>query len=355
MRNSFYPGPSQLYPKVKDYLLEAYDSGVLSMNHRSDVFMDLTREVVRLLKLKLKIPENFTVFFTSSATECWEIIAQSLLDKESLHIYNGAFGEKWFRNTQKLNKEKHYVHDIPFSVYSTLKLDLFDLSTKLACFTQNETSNGTQIHPAFFKQFKEKFPNTLVAVDATSSMAGIDIGFENIDVAFASVQKCFGLPAGLALMVCSPMAINQALELNEINHYNSMAFMVDMMKNYQTTYTPNVLGIYLLHQVLKDIPTIDQTEKIIKNRANTFYSFFQNLISIHPLSQNQDTFSDTVICLEAEPVIIQKLKSLTQSENIILGNGYGQWKENTLRIANFPAIDQQASDLLLDVFRKNIQ
>jgi phosphoserine aminotransferase len=33
-----------------------------------------------------------------------------------------------------------------------------------------------------------------------------------------------------------------------------------------------------------------------------------------------------------------ELKERALSQKMILGNGYGAWKENTVRIANFPAM-----------------
>ena len=90
---SFYPGPSKVYEKVPKYVMDAYQKGILSINHRSPEFEALFQKTTQLLKKKLQIPEEFNIYFTSSATECWEIIAQSFTQKHSFHLYNGAFGE----------------------------------------------------------------------------------------------------------------------------------------------------------------------------------------------------------------------------------------------------------------------
>jgi len=99
---SFYPGPSQIYLQVKDFMLEAADSGILSANHRSPEFVDLSKECQQLIRKKLDIPSNYSIFYTSSATECWEIISESFIDASSLHIFNGAFGEKWYQYRKKI-------------------------------------------------------------------------------------------------------------------------------------------------------------------------------------------------------------------------------------------------------------
>ncbi|MBC8110499.1 MAG: aminotransferase class V-fold PLP-dependent enzyme, partial [Verrucomicrobia bacterium] len=99
---TFYPGPAKVYPQVADYLQDAYQSGILSSNHRSEAFMKICQTTLALLHEKLSIPADYAIIFVSSATECWEIIAQSFTEKNSLHAYNGAFGEKWFDYAQKI-------------------------------------------------------------------------------------------------------------------------------------------------------------------------------------------------------------------------------------------------------------
>jgi phosphoserine aminotransferase len=106
---SFYPGPSKVYPEVEIYLQDAMKEGILSQNHRSQSFIDMLKECIRLFKQKQNIPNDYQVFFTSSATECWEIISQSLVKETSHHVYNGAFGEKWFDYSSKISKKTSFT------------------------------------------------------------------------------------------------------------------------------------------------------------------------------------------------------------------------------------------------------
>ena len=96
------PGPSAVYPAVRQYLTDAFDEGWLSAGHRSEKVIGLVRQTVADLKTKLNVPQDYTVLFTGSATECWEILAQSLTPRRSFHLYNGDFGEKWFKYAQAL-------------------------------------------------------------------------------------------------------------------------------------------------------------------------------------------------------------------------------------------------------------
>lgn len=333
---SFYPGPSRIHDALPRYVKDAARDGIMSINHRSEVFVALSQKTTSLLKQRLNIPKDYTVYFTSSATECWEIIAQSLLLHESYHFYNGAFGKKWFEYTSKINKN---AVGLPFDRETEINPDIkFSGKQNIICITQNETSNGTQVSNAILKKIRAKNPGHLIAIDATSSMAGIALDFNVADVWFASIQKCFGLPAGMGIMICSPKAIKQAKILAERNHYNSLLFMHDMMINWQTSYTPNVLFIYLLMRVLENSESIASVNKETVRRYKLWEEFLKNQPNLKPLVRNKKVRSHTVIPIEGTPEFIKAIKTKASKHGFLLGEGYGDLKSTTFRIANFPAL-----------------
>lgn len=335
MKYNFYPGPSKIYPQVAGYFQEAMDSGILERNHRSNAFQDLFSSTKTLLKSKLNIPLNFEIVVVSSATECWEIIAQSFTKNKSYHFFNGAFGEKWYDYTQKIH---HEVEALSFGLNENPPMLPQDITPELLAFTHNETSNGTAISDSFQKQVRAKFPESLIAYDATSSMAGYEFDWESGDIWYASVQKCFGLPAGMALMVVSPRAVAKAKEINESNHYNSFNFILKNALNSQTHHTPNIANIYLLNRLMQNIENISAVYKNIKTRKEQFYNEIKKFEKLKPIEDSVELQSDTVFCLKGKKDVIHKLKEEAKKEGFILGNGYGEWKETTIRIANFPAI-----------------
>lgn len=345
---SFYPGPSQLYPGVERFMNEAFQGGILSQNHRSPAFVEMNKQTLTLLKEKLLIPEDYKVFYASSATECWEIIAQSLISKKSLHIYNGAFGEKWHDYTRNLGFE---ADNVQFERNEAPELIKADNDVDLVCLTHNETSNGTRLPEGYIKQVADINNSALVAVDATSSMAGEYLDFSQADVWFASVQKCFGLPAGLAVLICSPKAINKAYQLNVRRHYNGLVFMDEMLAKWQTTYTPNVLGIFLLGKVMEEVRGIQQVSENIVQRRQSLEEAFNNLKQISLFVQKPELRSNTVICLHAGKSLITAVKRNALKSNLLLGNGYGRLSESTFRIANFPAIDDQGYLKLIEFLK----
>ncbi len=334
---TFYPGPSKVYPAVADYAAQAIREGIVSLNHRSTAFMAIVEETTRLLREKLDIPAEYHIALVGSATECWEIVAQSLTGTCSLHPTHGSFGEKW----------RDYAY----------RIKAVDTEPDVLCVVQNETSNGTQIPMSKLAQYRESLGG-LIAVDAVSSMAGVVLDWSLADVWFASVQKCFGLPAGLAVLVYSPNARFRAELVDDRSRYNSLLFLHENFQKNQTPYTPNGLGIYLLMRTLQDVPPIAEVDVITKGRAAAWYDFLDNQWSnsnFRPLIRDtpggqlglpQAVRSDTVIAVEGTPDAIRNIKAKARLAGITLGNGYGFWKETTFRIANFPAItDEEITQL----------
>lgn len=319
---TFYPGPSKVYPQVADYAAQAVREGIVSLNHRSAGFMAIVVETIRLLHEKLAIPADYHIAFVSSATECWEIVAQSLTVTTSLHPTTGAFGEKW----------RDYAHRIkPYNAGD-------DADT--LCIVQNETSNGTQVSMAQLADWRRDFRG-LIAVDAVSSLGGIAFDWSLADVWFCSSQKCLGLPAGLGLLIYGPDALNRAEQMGENNHYNSLLFIHENIQKFQTHYTPNGLGIYLLMRVMQQVPPIAEVDAITRRRATDWYAFFETELVASPwtlLITNRAQRSDTIIAVGGSKADIKAVKAAATEAGITLGNGYGTWKNATFRIANFPAI-----------------
>jgi phosphoserine aminotransferase len=347
--SSFYPGPSKIYPEVANYLQDAIKEGILSQNHRSLAFMAMLKNCIQLFKEKQNIPDDYCVYFTSSATECWEIVSQSLVKNHSHHVFNGAFGEKWFDYAVRLNSDTSKT-----KFYFQEKFDseiLSQISADVICFTQNETSNATQMSTDFLAKIQT---DSLIAIDVTSSLGGIELDWKSGDIWMASVQKCLGLPAGLGVMICSPRALKQAKEIGEKSHYNSLLFIHENFQKYQTHYTPNVLGIYLLMRVMQQVPDIQTISTKTKARSKDFYDFIEaerrpKKTSLKLLIHNSEVRSETVIAVKGNVEEITALKQKAKENNITLGNGYGEWKDTTFRIANFPAIEDWEFDKLKSI------
>ena len=122
----------------------------------------------------------------------------------------------------------------------------------------------------------------------------------------------------------------------------------------------------MLMRVLQQVPPIAMVDKITKKRANDWYSFFAESSSgfdrapgssakagaaVNLLINDPAIRSDTVIAVEGSENSIKDIKQAAYQAGIILGNGYGDWKNTTFRIANFPAISDEEIGTLMAFLR----
>ena len=334
---TFAPGPSKVYDALPQYLQDAYAEGILSANHRSSKFMNLYQETEQLMREKLHMPEDYKLLFTSSATENWEIITQSVVERASFHIYSGSFGKKW------IEFAKHIIPSTAgIKIEANQSIDVAGLEIAedfdLIAITQNETANATQVPMSVIAAIGEKFPEKMIAVDTTSSMGGIELDFGLADIWYASVQKCFGLPAGLGILIVSPKAIEKVKNKGERGRYNSLNFILENAAGYQTHYTPNVFGIYLLNRVLQDMDEIQEVDAKLRSRMRSLENTIANTQSLRMLVDNAQTRSTTVMAVSGSEELIASVKKTAEKEGMQLGSGYGPLKATSFRIANFPAI-----------------
>jgi phosphoserine aminotransferase len=188
------------------------------------------------------------------------------------------------------------------------------------------------------RELAVRYPEKMIAVDTTSSMGGIALDFSLADVWYASVQKCFGLPAGLGILLLSGKAKEKVARKGERGRYNSLSFMLENAASYQTHYTPNVLGIYLLNRVLKDMDSIAQVDARLRERMASLEKVVAESSTFDLLVDNAATRSTTVLAVSGKEESIAAVKKAAEKEGMQLGGGYGPLKASSFRIANFPAI-----------------
>ncbi|GIV44443.1 MAG: class V aminotransferase [Bacteroidia bacterium] len=337
---NFLPGPSQLHKNFSLWVQKALDAHFLSQYHRTKLFADVYQSIYELFQTRLKLPKNYELYFVPSASEAWNLTANSLIFTKALFYFNGNFGKKWF---EYVRESMSFATPIPFEV-NTLP-EIQKNSEAFIGIVHTETSNGSQLPNEFLKNLRESNPNSCIVVDATASMGGVYLPWEMADVWFASVQKCFGLPPGMAVMVVNPSAIQRAIKKNW-NYYNGIINLSKNFKKWQTPNTPNLLNIWCLNECLKEMPEITIVEKVLSSRKNVFFQTHPNL----RLVEEKYTATTVWAFYENNPeAIIQK----AQQQEIIIGAGYGNWKNNTFRIANFPAIKNEGW-LKLHSFFKNL-
>lgn len=348
----FTPGPSALFYTVEEHLKKALKENIPSISHRSKAFESIFSFTVKNIKQLLDIPEDYHIFFTGSATEVWERIIQNCVSNESYHLVNGAFSERFYQIAIDLGKNPLQLKSEPGSCPDINKL-LLSEKNELIAITQNETSTGAAFPVEEIYKLRDSFPDQMIAVDVVSSAPYINLDYSKIDTAFFSVQKCFGLPAGLGVWIVSPKCIEKAEFIEKSGYstgsYHCLTSLKAYAKKNQTPETPNVLTMYLLGKVTEDMLRIgiNQIRKDTAYKAAVLYHAINKSTRFSPFVTEEKYQSKTVIVAKSNYPANEVEETLKKS-GMIIGKGYGHFKNNHIRMANFPAHSKEQIELLAD-------
>ncbi len=348
----FTPGPSQLHPDYISFFNEAMKKNVGSLYHRSKEFAEIYKTTENNLRQLMQIPASHHIFFLSSASEIWERILLNTVDKNSFHMVNGAFGKKFYdyaislkKNATKIEFEKDFeIENIKIPV-----------DTELICITENETSTGMQFQESFFESIKLKNNSALICADVVSSAPFSNLNFSIVDMAFFSVQKCFGMPPGLGVLIINDKALekNKLLisQQKNISAHHTFENLLLHSKKFSTPSTPNTLAIFILGKIAENfISRKENLKQELEEKINFLYDELSTISFLKPSLENINFRSKTIAVFDCE-FDSNLLINFLDQKGFVIGNGYGENKNKQLRIANFPTTTKQQIECLIKAIR----
>jgi phosphoserine aminotransferase len=304
------------------------------------------------------IPADYSLFFLPSATEAWERITQNCISGKSFHLVNGSFSEKFYK-TVLLQGRKASSFTATFGEgFFPGQIDVPG-DAELISLIANETSTGVQMPPADITWFWKNYPDKLIAVDVVTAAPHAEINYAHTDLAYVSVQKGFGMPAGLALLVVSPRALDKARRMEAGGLYTGAHHsFANLHKNallYQTPCTPNVLFIHLLGKVAEDMlrEGISVIREQTRTKAEMLYAWMAESPLIKPYVNHPPHRSETVIVGKAEGGSGHLISAL-KLKGLYIGSGYSQYKNEHIRIANFPAHSIEMMEILVQEMKTTV-
>lgn len=336
----FIPGPVL----VKDDVLQQLARPTLG--HRGKEYAQIHGETVDMLK-KLLFTEQNVFISTSSASGIWEAAIRNCVapDETVLCTMCGAFSDKWASVAKSCGRE---VEELKVDWGNATTPELIDeklASGNYAAVTlvYNETSTGlTNPVCDISKMMKEKYPNVLVFVDAVSAMIGLPMHFDELgwDVAFASVQKAFAIPPGLAVAAVSNRALEKAKTVPDRGYYFDFLAWAKSAEKNQTLVTPNIPHImalnYQCHKLIKE--GMENVWKRHKEMADFVRAWAKGNFD---LFCEEKYASNTLTAVKNTKGInvAETIKAVQEKHNTVFGNGYGKMKEQTFRIAHMGDIN----------------
>ena len=347
----FTPGPSALYFTVEEHLKKALKEQVAEINHRSAQAEGYFKAAQDNLKALMNVPEDYHVFFLSSATEVWERLIQNCVVEKSFHFCYGAFSNRFYDFAIKMGIQAEKAE----SDFGSIPEDYaIPEDTELISMVLNETSAGVTFPTEKIYEIREGHPNALIAVDGVSAFPAIDLDISKVDSAYFSVQKCFGLPAGLGVWIVNDRCLKKSTEKLAAGHsigtYQALPNLLKNAAKYQPTYTANVLNIYLLSKVTADM--LEKGIEVIRRETNYKGLLLQHMVESHP----ELTHFVTETGLRSKTVVVANTNGPSERwiealsvKGFVVGNGYGPYKGKQIRIASFPTHSKEQIELLVDI------
>ena len=331
----FIPGPINVLPEVLEQLSRP------TLGHRGKEYTQLHGETVEMLK-KLLYTDQSVFLSTSSASGVWEGSIRNCvaMDETVLCTMCGAFSDKYAMVARSCGRKADELKVEWGQAITPEMIDEKLSSGNYAAVTMvyNETSTGLT-NPVYeiSKMLKEKHPDVLVFVDAVSGMVGLPLHFDKLgwDVVFASVQKAFGIPPGLAVFAVSDRAMEKSKSVPDRGYYFDFQEFAKSGAKSQTPTTPAVPHIMALHYQCGRL--VEEGMENVWARHKTMAEFVREWAKKNfALFAPEDCASNTLTAVKNTRGInvAETINAIQQKHNTVFGNGYGKLKEETFRIAH---------------------
>ena len=328
----FIPGPVEVSPEIRAAM------GAPMIGHRGPEFVALYQEVRRGLQ-ELLCTRGRVLVSTSSSSGVMEIIARNGIAKRALACVNGEFSRRWFDLTRANGKEADAYAVDWGQPHDPREIDRRLATGKYDClnFIHNETSTGVMNDLEAAAAVMGRYPDVLFCVDAVSSMSGMPIEVDHlgIDVAFAGVQKAFGLPPGLAVFTASEKAVARARTIPARGGYFDLLRFVEMDDVHQTPETPAVAHLFALAEQLKRFRAEGLENRFRRHRemAAVARAWAKDRLALLAPPGFESVTLTAVKDSRGIDVgrLIEELKRRHQAE---IGHAFGPWRGKAFRIAH---------------------
>jgi len=330
----FTVGPVACRPEVLEEMRRQMFS------HRSIEYQELHRETVERLQRFLET-ENQVFLFPSSGSGVMEGTVRNCVERAMLCCITGEFGRRYAEVGEANEKA---VERLEVELGKPITPELLDgkLSSapevEAVAITYNETSTGV-LNPLPKLAEVVKAHEKLLFVDAVSAMGGVELKVDEwgIDVCFASSQKCFGIPPGLAVASVSGEALRRSERARDKGWY----FDFKLYERYQqrewsTHMTPPIPQIAGLRKELELIEAEGGKParlELYRERSRRIAEGVKRLgLTLFPEAGYE---SPTVVCVNApKGVSGVEVYERMRGRGFELAKGYGELRERTFRIGN---------------------
>ncbi|KAB1198693.1 MULTISPECIES: alanine--glyoxylate aminotransferase family protein [Haloferax] len=346
----YIPGPTEVRDDVIDAMCEPM------FGHRMDQMTDLYTTIVEDTKEFLGT-DNDVIILTGSGTEFWEASTLNLVDENILCTTCGSFSERHANVAERLGKN---VDRLEYEWGKAVKpedvreyLEQSDTDYDVVTCVMNESSTGVRNPIEEIGDVVAEYPDTYFVVDAVSALGGdyVDIDEHNIDVLFASSQKAFAMPPGLAICTVSTDAYERELEKDSASWYGGFQRCIDYYdRKGQTHSTPAIPIMLAYRKQMKHM--LDEGHDARDQRHREMAEYTREWANEHFAMFPEEGYeSQTVACIENTQGIdvAGTIEQVNEQYDMAFSNGYGSaLGEKTFRIGHMGEHDVESIEALTD-------
>jgi len=348
----FNPGPVE----VRKEILEAQAHWMIG--HRGKPFEELFARIQTKLR-QVFFTQQRVYVSASSGTGLWEAAARNCVSDDPargvLATVCGDFSERWADVFERNGKATTVISVergqaiTPEQVRAAI--EAHGAPFDAIAIVHNETSTGVRNPLAeIVAVVKALSPDTLILVDAVSSLAGDKIEFDRLglDVLLTSSQKCFGLPPGLSFAAVSDRALEKAKTIKNRGYYFDFIELEAFLKKNNTPSTPAISLLYALDQQLDDMMTEGLDNRFVRhaNLAKRTQDWATEMGFGLFAAPGHASQTITVVS-NLRQIDVGALNKFLAGREMSLADGYGTLKGKTFRIAHMADTTEAELDELL--------
>lgn len=278
------PGPIEFEPEVMQRMSSP------SLSHVDPSFIVSFGNALSYMKKVWKCPDGQPFIIAGTGTLAMEMAVANLVEcgDHVLVISTGYFGERYANILKRLGAEVDVLNAKIGAVVSeeVIAAQLEKKNYKLMTLTHVDTSTGVKSDAKQFGALGKKY-NVLTVLDGVCSVAGEEIQQQkwDIDVVLTASQKAVGVPAGLALLMVSPQAIEVFKNRSSpvVSYYSDWSNWLPIMEAYSHG-KPSYFGTPAVHLVLaleKSLELIVKEGLEIRfNRHETLAQAFRKALQV---------------------------------------------------------------------------
>ena len=276
------------------------------------------------------------------ATAMMEAAVRSATRTRVLALVNGAFGERFARIAESCGRE---VTRVTVPAGETVSAD--QLATALehgrydaVTAVHVETSTGVMADIEALARFTRGTPDTLLIVDAVSSVGGMPVHMDawRVDVLVSASQKALACPPGVAFAACSPRALERAASLPDRGMYLDLVRYDEFWRRGETLGTPAVSVLFALDAQLEHIENEGLATRFARHEqlrgavVKWVSEARARELPLHILAR-ADARAPTVTAL-TYPGDCAALLAALAKRGYVIGPGYGELGKRSVRIGH---------------------